>query len=140
MVFGPASGVFMSKFLADEQKVTELQFEDDKKGLTNENTTRSYSYIRPLNSSIGPKQTRCTSTETLDFFDLDKAVLVTLTTQTPDVPSGNVFCVKTKYLFTWAPGNSTRFCMTCTIEWTGKSWLKGMSHILIFLPLLGSIG
>ncbi|PGH20373.1 hypothetical protein AJ80_03641 [Polytolypa hystricis UAMH7299] len=125
LVFGPASGSFMSKFLVEDQKALELQFEVDKKGLDNENKTRSYTYIKPLNGAIGPRQTKCTSTENLDFLDLEKAVLVTLTTQTPDVPSGNVFSVKTKYLFTWAPNNQTRFYMSCAIEWTGKSWLKG---------------
>ncbi|PWY85836.1 hypothetical protein BO94DRAFT_547014 [Aspergillus sclerotioniger CBS 115572] len=124
-VFGPASGEFMTKFLVDNQKSGELQFESGNKGLTNDSRTRNYSYIKPLNGSIGPKQTKCISTETLDFLDLEKAVLVTLSTQTPDVPSGNVFLTKTKYLFTWAPGNQTRFLMTCTIEWSGKSWLKG---------------
>ncbi|KGO78028.1 Uncharacterized protein PITC_025560 [Penicillium italicum] len=125
LVFGPASGDFMTKFLADNQKCLELQFEGTPKGLTTEMPTRKYSYIKPLNGSIGPKQTKCISTETLDFLDLEKAVLVTLSTQTPDVPSGNVFATMTKYLFTWAPGNQTRFLMTCTIEWSGKSWLKG---------------
>lgn len=124
LVFGPASGDFMTKFLVDNQKSGELQFEGTTKGLTNESPTRKYSYIKPLNGSIGPKQTKCISTETLDLLDLEKAVLVTLSTQTPDVPSGNVFATKTKYLFTWAAGNQTRFLMTCTIEWTGKSWLK----------------
>ncbi|OAX84856.1 hypothetical protein ACJ72_00758 [Emergomyces africanus] len=125
LVFGPASGAFMSKFLVEYQKVTDLQLEDDKKGLSMDNKTRSYSYIKPLNAPIGPKQTKCISTENLDVLDLEKAVLVTLTTQTPDVPSGNIFCVKTKYLLTWAENNATRLYMTCTIEWSGKSWLKG---------------
>ncbi|KAJ5663342.1 hypothetical protein N7507_004073 [Penicillium longicatenatum] len=125
LVFGPSSGDFMTKFLVDNQKSGELQFEGTAKGLTNESRVRKYSYIKPLNAPIGPKQTKCISTENLDFLDLEKAVLVTLSTQTPDVPSGNVFACKTKYLFTWAPGNQTRFLMTCTIEWTGKSWLKG---------------
>lgn len=129
LVFGPASGDFMTKFLVDNQKSGELQFEGTTKGLTNESRIRKYSYIKPLNGSIGPKQTKCISTETLDFLDLEKAVLVTLSTQTPDVPSGNVFATKTKYLFTWAANNQTRFLMTCTIEWTGKSWLKGMLPI-----------
>lgn len=124
-VFGPASGEFMTRFLVDNQKSGELQFEGTAKGLTNESRIRKYSYIKPLNGSIGPKQTKCISTENLDFLDLEKAVLVTLSTQTPDVPSGNVFATKTKYLFTWAAGNQTRFLMTCTIEWSGKSWLKG---------------
>ncbi|PYI31543.1 hypothetical protein BP00DRAFT_168859 [Aspergillus indologenus CBS 114.80] len=124
-IFGPASGAFVPKFLVENQKSGELQFESGNKGLTNESKTRKYSYIKPLNGSIGPKQTKCISTENLDFLDLEKAVLVTLSTQTPDVPSGNVFCTKTKYLFTWAANNQTRFLMTCTIEWSGKSWLKG---------------
>ncbi|KAK2858464.1 hypothetical protein FQN49_004711 [Arthroderma sp. PD_2] len=125
LVFGAPSGAFMSKFLVDYQKVTDLQFEDDKKGLTNDSKTRSYNYIKPLNGAIGPRQTRCISAEQLDFLDFDKAVLVTLTTQTPDVPSGNVFSVKTKYLLTWAPNNATRLVMSCIVEWTGKSWIKG---------------
>lgn len=139
LVFGPASGEFMTKFLVDNQKSGELQFEGTTKGLTNESRIRKYSYIKPLNGSIGPKQTKCISTENLDFLDLEKAVLVTLSTQTPDVPSGNVFATKTKYLFTWAAGNQTRFLMTCTIEWTGKSWLKGtvsfmkLSSVINFL-------
>ncbi|KKK24392.1 hypothetical protein AOCH_001456 [Aspergillus ochraceoroseus] len=124
-VFGPASSTFMPKFLVDNQKSGELDFDAEKTGLTNDNRTRKYSYIKPLPGSIGPRQTKCISTEQLDFFDLEKAVLVTLSTQTPDVPSGNVFCTKTKYLFTWAANNQTRFLMTCTIEWSGKSWLKG---------------
>jgi len=125
LVFGPASGEFMTKFLVENQKSGELQFEGTAKGLTNDSRIRKYSYIKPLNGSIGPKQTKCISTENLEYLDLEKAVLVTLSTQTPDVPSGNVFAVKTKYLFTWASGNQTRFLMTCTIEWSGKSWLKG---------------
>ncbi|PWY79122.1 GRAM domain protein [Aspergillus heteromorphus CBS 117.55] len=125
LIFGPASGAFIPKFLVENQKSGELQFEGGNKGLTNDSRTRKYSYIKPLNGAIGPKQTKCISTETLDFLDLEKAVLVTLSTQTPDVPSGNVFLTKTKYLFTWAPGNHTRFLVTCTIEWSGKSWLKG---------------
>lgn len=125
MVFGPASGGFMTKWLLDEQKVTDLQMEDDKKGLSDGVTSRSYSYIKPLYASIGPKQTKCLITETLDAFDLDKAVSVTVSTQTPDVPSGNVFTTKTKFCFTWAPGNATKVFMNSTVEWTGKSWLKG---------------
>ncbi|KAL4788110.1 hypothetical protein BJX76DRAFT_353665 [Aspergillus varians] len=124
-VFGPASVTFVPKFLSENQKCGELDFNSEKTGLSNESRTRKYSYIKPLNGAIGPRQTKCISTEQLDVLELEKAVLVTLSTQTPDVPSGNVFLTKTKYLFTWAPNNQTRFLMTCTIEWSGKSWLKG---------------
>ena len=129
MVFGPASGTFMTKWLLEDQKVLDLQMEDDKKGLSEDVRTRTYSYIKPLNASIGPKQTKCIITETLDAIDLEKAVSITVATQTPDVPSGNVFSVKTKYCMMWAPANSTRILMSCTIEWTGKSWLKGNENL-----------
>lgn len=125
MVFGPASGGFMAKWLLDEMKCTDLQMEDDKKGLSEEIKVRTFSYIKPLYASIGPKSTKCVVTETLDFIDLEKSVSVTASTQTPDVPSGNVFATKTRFCFMWAPGNATRVMMNFNIEWTGKSWLKG---------------
>ena len=134
MTFGPTSGGFMSKWLLDEMKVTDLQMEDDKKGLSEDNRSRSYSYIKPLYASIGPKQTKCLVTETIDAIDLEKAVSVTSSTQTPDVPSGNVFVVKTRCCLMWASGNSTRILMSCAIEWSGKSWLKGKtSQSMIFV-------
>ena len=136
MVFGPASGAFMTKWLTEDQKVLELQMEDDKKGISDDIKTRTYSYIKPLNASIGPKQTKCLITETVEAFDLEKAVSVLVTTQTPDVPSGNVFSAKTKYCLTWAEGNATRMLINCTIEWTGKSWLKGMFLWIVLMPEL----
>ncbi|KAI1116937.1 hypothetical protein F5Y14DRAFT_448730 [Nemania sp. NC0429] len=123
-IFGPASVAWMSKWLTNEQKCTDLQMED-KKGLTHDNKTRVYSYIKPLYASLGPKQTKCIVTETIEQVDFEKAVNVLVTTQTPDVPNGNLFSVKTKYCLFWAENNSTRVTINCTIEWTGKSWLKG---------------
>jgi hypothetical protein len=130
MIFGPASGGFMTRWYIDDQKMMDLQMEDDKKGLSEQVRTRSYSYIKPLYSSIGPKQTKCLITETLDYIDLERAVSVTVVTQTPDVPSGNAFSTKTKFCLTWAPGNSTRLVVNCMIEWSGKSWLRGMRQYL----------
>jgi len=123
-MFGPASVAWMSKWLTNDQKCADLQMED-KKGLSQDNKSRAYSYIKPLYASLGPKQTKCIVTETIENIDFDKAVNVLVTTQTPDVPNGNLFSVKTKYCLFWAENNSTRVTMNCTIEWTGKSWLKG---------------
>lgn len=125
MMFGPASGGFMTRWFIDDQKMMDLQMEDDKRGLGEQVRTRSYSYIKPLYSSIGPRQTKCLITETLDHIDLERAVSVTVVTQTPDVPSGHLFSTRTKFCLSWAPGNSTRLVVNCMIEWTGKSWLKG---------------
>ncbi|KAL9101249.1 MAG: hypothetical protein Q9163_003482 [Psora crenata] len=124
MVFGPASGGFMAKWLVDDMKCTDLQFDHDNKGLTEENRSRSMTYVKPLYAPIGPKTTKCVVTETLDYIDLEKAVSVTASTQTPDVPSGNVFVTKTHFCFMWAANNATRVIMNYNIEWTGKSWLK----------------
>ncbi|KAL0933240.1 gram domain-containing protein [Colletotrichum truncatum] len=124
LLFGPASVTWMSKWLTVEGKCTELQMED-KKGLTLENKSRFFSYIKPLNGAIGPKQTKCLVTETLENLDFEKAINFNVVTQTPDVPSGNIFSVKTKYCLSWAENNSTRVQTNCTIEWTGKSWLRG---------------
>ena len=125
LMFGPASVSWMAKWLTNEQKCLEFTT-DDKTGLTKDNRVRSSSYIKPLNGAIGLKQTKCIATETLDSIDLEKAVSVTISTQTPDVPSGNVFTTKTKYCLSWGEGNSTRLQMNCAIEWTGKSWFKGV--------------
>ncbi|KAI0909298.1 hypothetical protein F4823DRAFT_639181 [Ustulina deusta] len=124
LIFGPASVTWMTKWLTNEQKCTDLQMED-KKGLSHDNKSRVYSYIKPLYASLGPKQTKCIVTETIEHIDFEKAINVLVTTQTPDVPNGNLFSVKTKYCLFWAENNSTRVTMNCTIEWSGKSWLKG---------------
>lgn len=129
MTFGPASGAFMRKWLVEDQKSRELNFEDSKTGLDNDHKTMTFDYIKPLGGSIGPKQTKCITTNTLVSFDLEKAVTVDCGTQTPDVPSGNVFTTRTRYCFMWGPSNSTRMVATCTIEWSGKSWLKGKLYL-----------
>ncbi|RDL31361.1 Uncharacterized protein BP5553_09570 [Venustampulla echinocandica] len=125
LMFGQASVTWMKNWLTHEQKC--LEFTMDEKtavALGPETKVRNYSYIKPLGGSIGPKQTKCVCTETLDAMDLEKAISVTISTQTPDVPSGNVFSTKTKYCLSWGEGNGTRLQMSCAIEWTGKSWLK----------------
>jgi hypothetical protein len=133
LMFGAGSGAFMKKWLVDEQKSRELDLNDDKIGLDNDHKSFTFSYIKPLNAPVGPKQTKCITTNTLEAFDLERAVTVNCSTQTPDVPSGSVFTTKTKYCLMWGPGNSTRVIANCTIEWTGKSWLKGMSFRMSLL-------
>ncbi|PKS08834.1 hypothetical protein jhhlp_003443 [Lomentospora prolificans] len=124
MIFGSQSPTWISKFLTENQKCTDLQM-DDRRGLSSDRTERSFSYVRPLSGGIGPKQTRCLISESVDSLDWDKAVSISATTNNPDVPSGNVFTVKTKYCLTWAEKNQTRVQVNCTIEWSGKSWIKG---------------
>ncbi|KAK7748879.1 hypothetical protein SLS53_000903 [Cytospora paraplurivora] len=107
LLFGASSAAWMGKWLTGDQKCTDLQMED-KRGLALDNRTRNFSYIKPLGGSIGPKQTKCIVTENLENLDLEKAVNILVSTQNPDVPSGNVFSVKTKYCLSWAENNATR--------------------------------
>ncbi|KAI5361989.1 putative membrane-anchored lipid-binding protein Ysp2/Lam4 [Septoria linicola] len=125
LMFGPASGAFMKKWLVDDQKSRELNYADDKTGLDNDHKTFTFDYIKPLYNPVGPKQTKCTTTNTLKAFALDKAVSVECSTVTPDVPSGSSFTTKTRYCLMWGPNNSTRLIASFTLEWTAKSWLKG---------------
>ncbi|PTB70904.1 hypothetical protein BBK36DRAFT_16523 [Trichoderma citrinoviride] len=124
MLFGESSAEWMGKWITENQKCFDLQLED-KKGLGPDNRSRGFTYIKPLNAPIGPKQTKCIVTETVDNIDFEKAVTVSVATQNPDVPSGNIFRVKTKYCLSWAENNATRVQVNCTTEWSGKSWLKG---------------
>lgn len=126
LIFGSSSKVFMRRFLGEDEKCSDIQQLDESTPLGPENKSRNFSYIKPLNAPVGPKQTKCIITETLEQYDLERAASVLCSTQTPDVPSGSAFVTKTKYCLMWAPGNGTKIIMTYVVEWTGKSWLKGM--------------
>jgi hypothetical protein len=89
---------------------------------------RNMSYIKPLSGSIGPKQTRCELRDEIAYCDFDDYVSTLTTTRTPEVPSGNVFSVKTRTCITWASHASSRVVVTTEVEWTGRSFIKGNSH------------
>ena len=130
IMWGPASNAFMRRWMVEDMKCREVNLPEDKFGLDNDHKTYTFDYIKPLNAPVGPRQTKCITTNTLLAFDFEKAITIDCSTQTPDVPSGSVFTTRTRYCLMWAPGNATRIISSCTIEWTGKSWLKGMSRPL----------
>jgi hypothetical protein len=74
---------------------------------------------------MGPKQTKCNITEQVQVQDFNSSCVALTTTTTPDVPSGSSFQVMTKYCMMWAGGSTTRILITCTIEWSKSSWIKG---------------
>src|SRR5271154_4488283 len=86
---------------------------------------RHSSYIKPLNNSMGPKQTKCNITEQIQGQDFNSSCVCLTTTTTPDVPSGSSFQVMTRFCFMWAGGPTTRLLITCSIEWSKSSWIKG---------------
>jgi hypothetical protein len=122
ILYGPDKSYFIK--LLKEQKNFDIT-EDTITELSQSKKERTYSYTKPLNGSIGPKQTKCNIKEKLIEYDLEKSVCVEMITQTPDVPSGNSFKVKSKVYLSWAENNTTKVYSITSIEWTGKSWIKG---------------
>jgi hypothetical protein len=88
--------------------------------------TRNMSYIKPLTTSLGPKQTKCEITDETVHVDFDDYISTVTTTRTPEVPSGGVFSVKTRTCVMWASPVSSRVIVTSQVEWTGKSFMKSV--------------
>ncbi|PWN23446.1 hypothetical protein BCV69DRAFT_281065 [Microstroma glucosiphilum] len=116
---------FMKNFWTVDEKLFDLEVNEWKDG--EGGPTRSFSYIKPLNGSIGPKQTKCNITDETVHVDGDEYITMLTTTRTPEVPSGNSFSVKTRTCITWnGGGNVSKVLVTCATEWTGRSMLKGV--------------
>ncbi|KAH8836166.1 hypothetical protein DL96DRAFT_110451 [Flagelloscypha sp. PMI_526] len=121
-----ASG-FMKDFLRVDQKLIDLQMADwTPVAPGSKLLTRNMSYIKPLNGSVGPKQTKCEISDEVVHCDFDTYVSTITTTRTPDVPSGGVFSVKTRTCIMWASAASTKVIVTTQVEWTGRSFIKGI--------------
>ncbi|GAV28890.1 hypothetical protein PMKS-002368 [Pichia membranifaciens] len=89
------------------------------------NNKRTYHYTKPVNGGpVGPKQTKCIVEESIEHKDFSKNCLIVQLTESPDVPSGNAFKVKTKIFLSWGPQNATNILIVTTVVWTGKSWIK----------------
>ncbi|CAL1694873.1 unnamed protein product [Somion occarium] len=104
---------FIKEFMRSDQKLLVLLF-------------RNMSYIKPLTASIGPKQTKCEIHDEMVHCDFEDYVVMMATTRTPDVPSGGVFSVKTRTCLTWASSISTKVVVSTQVEWTGRSFIKGI--------------
>ncbi|KAI5951767.1 hypothetical protein KGF54_004842 [Candida jiufengensis] len=122
LLFGSDTSYFIR--ILKDQKNFDID-ESEIHGLTKEKKDRHYTYTKPLGGSIGPKQTKCIIDDHLIEYNPDKYYEIEQTTQTPDVPSGNSFKVKTKIFLSWAEKNQTKIYVLTSIEWSGKSWIKG---------------
>ncbi|KAG2035709.1 GRAM domain-containing protein [Suillus americanus] len=121
-----ASG-FIKDFMRVDQKLMDVQISDwIPTGDNLKLLARNMSYIKPLNNSVGPKQTKCEIHDETLTCDFDDHVVMLTTTKTPDVPSGGVFSVKTKTCLMWASAISTRVIVSTQVDWTGRSFIKGL--------------
>ncbi|KAI0354769.1 hypothetical protein OH77DRAFT_1404627 [Trametes cingulata] len=121
---------FIKDFMREDQKLigttTDIQISDWMPTDNPQLLARNMTYIKPLNASIGPKQTKCEIRDETVFCDFDKYVCMLTTTRTPEVPSGGVFSVKTRTCITWASSVTTKVLVTTQVEWTGRSFIKGI--------------
>ncbi|KAG2141006.1 hypothetical protein DEU56DRAFT_279552 [Suillus clintonianus] len=121
-----ASG-FIKDFMRVDQKLMDVQISDwSPTGDNLKLLARNMSYIKPLNNSVGPKQTKCEIHDETLTCDFDDYVVMLTTTKTPDVPSGGVFLVKTRTCIMWASSISTRVIVSTQVDWTGRSFIKGL--------------
>ncbi len=126
MLFGHNHSLWNDFIIAHDGEDISL-FTDFKS--TPENSTessRTYNFIRRLNYTIGPKQTKCYLTETIKHYDPSSYASILVSTSTPDVPSGNSFTVKTHYILNWGNDGESILTISCFVVWTGGSWIKGI--------------
>lgn len=90
-----------------------------------ENNIREYSYTKPLNSSVGPKQAKCLISETIEHMDVEDYIVVKQASKCPDVPFGSNFVVNTRFYLSWSDHNTTKMRVITNIVWSSKTLLKG---------------
>lgn len=124
---------------ANTDTLTDLQISDwAPTGYDPKLISRNMSYVKPLNGSIGPKQTKCEIRDETIHCDFDDYVVMMTTTRTPDVPSGNAFSVKTRTCLMWASAASTKIVVTTEVQWSGRSFIKGFNRPIHFISLTDS--
>ncbi|KAF5368971.1 hypothetical protein D9758_003021 [Tetrapyrgos nigripes] len=121
-----ASG-FMKDFMATNQKLMDIQVSDwTPVSPGSKLLTRNMSYIKPLTAAVGPKQTKCEIKDEIVHSEPSEYMTTVTTTRNPDVPSGGVFSVKTRTCIMWASPVSSRIMVTTQVDWTGRSFIKGI--------------
>ncbi|KAI7870311.1 hypothetical protein BDF14DRAFT_1772990 [Spinellus fusiger] len=115
-------GDFLHTFLTQVQKTLEVDINPWQKGEAE--SSREISYIKPLSGAIGPKSTKCLLTEDILHKDFTEYVTQLTTTQTPDVPSGGSFSVKTRTCLTWTGDGKVHMFVSMLVDFTKSSWLK----------------
>lgn len=117
---------FLQGFLTDVEKNTDVQI-----GAWDGDMTRQITYTKRLTGSIGPRQTKCVLRERVHHLDPDHSITLDTTTQTPDVPSGSNFCVRTRICLMRAGHGQVRVLVTVNVDFTKSSWLK-CKHVSLY--------
>lgn len=125
LLVGNKEGKFFQKVM-ESQGSSELDGYGELVKNDDGNLSRNYTYRKTLGYSIGPKTTTCNVTEEVTHLDFKDYIVFENITKTPDVPLGTLFFVKTITRLSWASSTTTKLQISYYIEWTGKSWIKGI--------------
>ncbi|SCV70451.1 BQ2448_1845 [Microbotryum intermedium] len=118
---------FLKGFFIDDQGLNEVEIGEWESNGDDDLQKREMSYIKPLNGSIGPKQTHCNIHDKNEKVDPETYISNVTTTRTPDVPAGKDFSVRTKTVMTWSDEGGARVRVTTEVEWTKTNrMLKGI--------------
>ncbi|CAG8504097.1 9582_t:CDS:2 [Ambispora gerdemannii] len=107
---------FVRRYLIERERCTNINISewisdpDDK-------LTRTSSFNWPT----GPK---CYLKDECLHRDFDGYVTCLTTTNTPDLPYGSYFSVKTRTCIMWAGANETRVIVTAAVEFLDSTWFK----------------
>ncbi|WWC69066.1 uncharacterized protein I206_103002 [Kwoniella pini CBS 10737] len=119
---------FTNHFYTNDKGLTELKISEWEGSGDEGNQRRTLNYIMHMNNSIGPKSSSCNGSETIAIADPQKSYEIVSETQTPDIPSGKSFTIRTRTCLTHDSLNNkqaTRIHCTTQVDWSSSSLLKG---------------
>lgn len=126
ILFNDPNEIFLKEYLSKQNASDISSIGKFDKTTNSGEKTRQYSYEKPLGFAVGPKSTICYAEDVLTNYDTRSYIDMITITKTPKVPSGGNFITKTRYLFTWDTERSCTLRISCWVEWTGSSWIKGI--------------
>lgn len=128
IMFSEQSNNFLIDFLEkqDSSNFQPLKFGKFDKMNQEGQRYREYQYDKKLAYPVGPSATRCIVKETILASNPDEFYKVINSTNTPDVPSGSAFNVKTCYQLRWSDNGKCFIKISFWVEWVKSSWIKGM--------------
>jgi len=118
---------FHKDFLEVRQKLTDVDVSDwaEQDG----RKERKMTYVMHMNNRIGPKKSDCNGSERIEVEDPEKAYEIVSETQTPDIPSGKSFKIRTRTCLSHTGAQNdttpaTRLYCTTQCDWSASSMLK----------------
>ncbi|OCF71452.1 hypothetical protein I204_07510 [Kwoniella mangroviensis CBS 8886] len=119
---------FTTDFYVNEKKLTDLKISDWVEDEETGERSRTLTYVMHMNNTLGPKSSNCNGSETIVIADPETSYEIVSETQTPDIPSGKCFIIRTRTCLTHDilhHKQATRIHCTTQVDWSSSSILKG---------------